>query len=181
MLVPNPYDKKKRMPTVHKDAFVHETAVVVGNVHIQKGVFIAPYAIIRTDEENTDFILEIGENSNIQDRVVIHSSNNKIGKNVIIAHSVNVHGSQIGDGATLYIGACADSSIIGAGAFLHAHCYVGNVTIPENKLVPPGACIFTQEKADELEDVSPDLMNLRKKVLEYNIAHTKEYLKSEPS
>lgn len=177
MIEKNPYDPVERAPRISKEAFVHETAVVMGNVEVSRGVFIGPYAVIRTDEEDPNFTVQIGEYSNIQDHALVHAKNNNIGNSVIIAHGAKVHGSTVKDNATLYIGACADGAIIGEGAFLHAHSYVGKgITIPDNKLVPARASITSQEQVDELEDVPESLLKIREHVLKDNRKHCEQYL-----
>ncbi|MHA1400226.1 MAG: hypothetical protein ACTSQE_07740 [Candidatus Heimdallarchaeaceae archaeon] len=177
MLQKNLYDQWGKEAYIDREAFVHKTAVLIGNIHVSRGVFIGPYVVIRADEEDPTYTLEIGENTNIQDHVLIHASNNKIGREVTIAHGAKVHGSVLKDNSILYIGACADRAIIEEGAFIHAHSYVGEgVRIPANKLVPPGSCILTQQEANELMDVPNQLNELRKEIVKRNIAHCKQYL-----
>ena len=64
-------------PKIHATAFVHPSAVVIGNVVIGKKVFVGPNAVIRSDEPgacgNVESIIIEGE-VNIQDCVVIHAS-----------------------------------------------------------------------------------------------------------
>jgi len=86
------------LPKVHPDAFIDPTAILCGNVIVEKDVFVGPYAVIRADEMTADGNIEpiiIGERSNIQDGVVIHSKSGAqvtIGKRTSIAHRAIVHG-----------------------------------------------------------------------------------------
>ena len=57
-------------PTVDKGAWVHKSAVVMGDVHLASGVTIWPTAVLRGDMGP----IRIGEESNIQDGAVCHDT-----------------------------------------------------------------------------------------------------------
>jgi len=56
-------------PSIHEDAFVADTACVIGDVKIGKGSSIWYGAVLRGDIEN----ITIGEFTNIQDNSVVHT------------------------------------------------------------------------------------------------------------
>src|SRR5690606_6364259 len=85
------------LPVIAVTAFVDPTAILCGKVIVEDFVFIGPYAVIRADETDEAGNMEpivIGERSNIQDGVVIHSKDGAaviVGKRVSIAHRAIVH------------------------------------------------------------------------------------------
>jgi carbonic anhydrase/acetyltransferase-like protein (isoleucine patch superfamily) len=89
-----------KKPRIHKTAFVHPSAVVIGDVVIGKHSSVWPGAVIRGDFAK----VSIGSYTNIQDNAVIHSGDiysdgkpeyfpTKIGSYVIIGHHALVHGA----------------------------------------------------------------------------------------
>ncbi len=103
-------------------AFIHETAVVVGDVHLADDVSVWPTAVIRGDVER----ISIGARSNVQDGAVIHADPGvptSIGEDCVIGHRAVVHGSVLENGVLVGMGAIllngtrvGAGSIIGAGA-----------------------------------------------------------------
>ena len=58
------------MPDIEHGAFIHPFAMVIGNCHIGKMVFVAPTAVCRGDEGAP---IQVNDGANMQDGVVIHS------------------------------------------------------------------------------------------------------------
>jgi carbonic anhydrase/acetyltransferase-like protein (isoleucine patch superfamily) len=166
-------------PVVEDGAWVDPTARLIGGMIIGAGCYVGPYAVIRLDEKPTPEPLIIGRGSNVQDCAVIHSTTQRIGSRVIIAHQAIVHGAVVEDGVTIYIQAVVDGggAIVGRGAFLHQGCYVGKgVRVPAGRYVEPGRKILTQAEADALGPVPEALLHVREHVLESNDAHVRRYL-----
>ena len=69
-----------KTPVIHPSAWVHPSAVIIGDVHLGARVNIWPHVTIRADEGSVN----IGEDTNIQDGTTIHMtgglSNVSIGK-----------------------------------------------------------------------------------------------------
>jgi len=109
------------------EAFIADTARVLGEVTLGQGVNIWYGASIRGDVAE----IRIGENTNVQDNVVIHCDHgypNIIGANVTIGHSAMVHGECVGDG-----------TLIGMGAKVLGHTRIGSgCVIAAGALVTPG-------------------------------------------
>ncbi len=113
-------------PVVHPDAFVHETAVLIGDVQIGAGCYIGPHASLRGDFGR--IIVEQG--ANVQDTCVLHSFPGKdciVERNGHIGHGAVLHGCHIGMNAMVGMNAVVmddvvigESSIIGATAFVGA-------------------------------------------------------------
>jgi carbonic anhydrase/acetyltransferase-like protein (isoleucine patch superfamily) len=137
------------------DPFIHDTAVLLGDVRLGRDVSIWPHVAIRAEFEP----VVIGDQSNVQDGTVIHVDAGfpaTIGARVTVGHRAIVHGatvhdeSLVGMGAILLNGVVVGSgSIIGAGAV----CSQG-MQIPEGSLVlgVPGK-IVRQTTAAEREGI----------------------------
>ena len=112
-----------KYPELDPTSFVHQTAILLGNVKIGSESSVWPGAVIRADNGK----ITIGERTNIQDNSVIHSDGNAtIGNNVTIGHSVICHATNISDNC-LEIG---DYCLVAAGS-----------TILENMKIPPNSLI----------------------------------------
>lgn len=114
------------VPQVDATAFVAENATVVGNVTLAGGASVWYGAVLRGDLGT----ITIGEDSNIQDNVTLHSDAGApicIGRDVSVGHNAVVHGATIGDNslvgmnATVLNGAVIGKNcIIGAGSVVAA-------------------------------------------------------------
>jgi carbonic anhydrase/acetyltransferase-like protein (isoleucine patch superfamily) len=149
------------MSHVSKDkVYIDPTAVIIGDVTIEAGVSVWPFAVLRGDLSR----IVIGEGSNIQDHVAVHSNAdfpNVIGKNVSIGHGAVIHGVMIGDNciigmhSTLMNGAViGEECIIGGGALI-----TGGTKIPPRSIVVglPGKIIKQDDptiKEKALENAS---------------------------
>ena len=85
-------------PVVHPDAYVHETAVLIGDVIIGAGCYIGPNASLRGDFGR--IIVEAG--ANVQDTCVMHTFPGKdciVERDGHIGHGAVLHGCRIGANA----------------------------------------------------------------------------------
>ena len=124
------------MGKIDSTAYVHPTAVVLGDVTLGARVSVWPTAVLRGDSDT----IVIGADSNVQDGAVIHvdeGSPTRVGNRVAIGHRAIVHGATIDDDVLIAMGAVllnavhvGSGSIIGAGAVLPE-----GKRIPENSLV----------------------------------------------
>lgn len=111
-------------PVVHPRAYVHETAVLIGDVIIGDGCYIGPNASLRGDFGR--IIVEAG--ANVQDTCVMHSfpgNDCLVEADGHIGHGAVLHGCRIGINAMVGMNAVVmddaiigESSIIGAAAFV---------------------------------------------------------------
>jgi carbonic anhydrase/acetyltransferase-like protein (isoleucine patch superfamily) len=114
-----------KVPRIAKTAYVHPQASVIGEVTIGERVFVAPMVSIRGDRGP----IIIGDETNIQDGVVIHSDPSfitSIGKRVNIGHNATIHAESISDNAAIGMGAVlmlgskvAEGAMIANSALLH--------------------------------------------------------------
>jgi carbon dioxide concentrating mechanism protein CcmM len=160
---PTPWSRNLAEPKIHESTFVHPAANIIGDVRIGANVIVAPGTSIRADE-GTPFY--IGENTNIQDGVVIHGLEQGrvigddqekysvwIGSNVSITHMALIHGpSYVGDNSFIGFRSTVFNARVGAGCIVMMHALIQDVEIPPGKYVPSGAIITTQQQADRLPD-----------------------------
>ena len=82
-----------KTPRIHPSAYVDQDAVLIGDVEVGEECMILPGAVIRADHGTT----RIGNRSNVQDNVVIHTGGVDIGEDVTIGHAAVVEARKIGD------------------------------------------------------------------------------------
>ena len=99
-------------------SYIHDTAVVIGDVHLGARSSIWPTAVIRADSDR----IEVGEDSNVQDGAVLHCDEGIpciVGKRVTIGHRAIVHGALVQDDALIGMGAMVlNKAVIGRGSLL---------------------------------------------------------------
>ncbi len=117
-------------PKVHPDAFIAETAVLIGDVEIGPGSSIWYGCVLRGDINS----IRVGRNSNIQDGTVVHVNHDRdgdggmpthIGDDVVIGHMALIHACTLEDGAFIGMGAIVmDQAVVEAGAMVAAGALV---------------------------------------------------------
>jgi carbonic anhydrase/acetyltransferase-like protein (isoleucine patch superfamily) len=122
-----------RRPRVHPDAYIAPTAVLIGDVEVEKGASVWFGAVLRADEAS----IHVGEGANIQDNVVIHCAEDlptMIEKNASVGHSAQLEGCVVEQGALVGMGATMlQRSRLGKGSMLAA-----GAVLLEGMHVPPG-------------------------------------------
>ncbi|WP_437880683.1 phenylacetic acid degradation protein PaaY [Pseudomonas sp. LRF_L74] len=111
-------------PVVHPTAYVHPSAVLIGDVIIGPGCYVGPLASLRGDFGR--IVLE--EGANIQDTCVMHGfpdSDTVVARNGHIGHGAVLHGCQIGEDVLVGMNAVVmDYAKIGARSFVAATTFV---------------------------------------------------------
>lgn len=120
------YEFKGFKPVIHESAYIHQTASVIGNVHIGKDVYVGPGAAIRGDWG--EIIIEDG--CNIQENCVIHMFPGvtiRLEEGAHIGHGAIVHGANIGRNCLVGMNSVlmdnvklGEESIVGALTFIKA-------------------------------------------------------------
>jgi carbonic anhydrase/acetyltransferase-like protein (isoleucine patch superfamily) len=122
-----PYDGYQ--PTVAPDAFIAQTAVLLGDVVVEAGASIWYGAVLRADGN----LLRIGARTNIQDGTVIHVNHQEdggrgahsfstiIGADVTVGHMAMLHACTLEDGAFVGMKACVmDGATVEGGGMVAA-------------------------------------------------------------
>jgi phenylacetic acid degradation protein len=138
------------VPVVDPSAFVHPTAVLIGDVIVGPRCYVGPLASLRGDFGR----LILGEGANIQDTCVMHgfpSTDTVVEENGHIGHGAVLHGCRIarnvlvGMNAVVMDGAkVGENSIIAAMAFIRA-----NTAIPPRSLVAGIPARVVRELSDD--------------------------------
>jgi carbonic anhydrase/acetyltransferase-like protein (isoleucine patch superfamily) len=140
---------------IDPSSFIHDTAVVIGDVHLGARSSIWPTAVIRADNDR----IEVGEDSNVQDGAVLHCDEGIpciVGKRVTIGHRAIVHGALVQDDALIGMGAIVlNKAVVGRGSLIGAGALVSEGTvIPPDSLVlgVPGKVVktLTPEQREQL-------------------------------
>jgi len=126
------YSFQGMVPVVDPSAYVHPTAVLIGDVIIGAGVYVAPCAVLRGDFGR----LVVEEDANIQDHCVMHGFPDRdtvVEKLGHIGHHAIIHGALV-----------RRNSMIGMGAILLDYCEIGadsivaaQALVRANEIVPP--------------------------------------------
>jgi phenylacetic acid degradation protein len=120
------------VPVIDPSAFVHPSAVVIGDVIIGPGVYVAPCACLRGDLG----ALRIGPGANIQDTVVVHGfpgTDTVIGASGHIGHGAIIHACTLGENVLVGMNAVVmDMAVVGESAIIAASAFV-----PAQAVIPP--------------------------------------------
>lgn len=113
-----------KTPSVHPTAWIAPTATLIGDVTIEEGASVWFGAVLRGD--NASIVL--GAGSNLQDNVVVHTDHDVptiIGANVGVGHNAILHGTRVGAGSLIGMGATLlNHSTVGEGGFVAAGALV---------------------------------------------------------
>jgi carbonic anhydrase/acetyltransferase-like protein (isoleucine patch superfamily) len=124
-------------PDIHENAFVHEHAVLIGQVSVGANSSIWPGVVLRGDMGR----IAIGENTSIQDGSICHIteglSETLVGNRVTVGHRVILHGCIVEDECLVGMGSILlDNCVIGKGSLIAAGALItAGKRIPPNSLV----------------------------------------------
>lgn len=144
------YALGNKIPEIAVTAYIHPQASVIGDVKIGSRVFVAPMVSIRGDRGP----IIIGNETNIQDGVVIHSDprfTTRIGEKVNIGHNASIHSEEIGDNAAIGIGA-----VLMLGSKVAEGALIGNSALLHDKTVTEPYKIYAGVPAKYMRDLTPD-------------------------
>lgn len=118
------------MPTIAADAFIAETATVIGQVEIGAGSSVWYGCVLRGDSN----VIRIGARTNIQDGTVIHVNHERegavgtkttIGDDITVGHMALLHACTLEDGCFIGMRACVmDGVVVESGAMVAAGALV---------------------------------------------------------
>lgn len=163
------------LPKIHESAYVDQTAIICGKVIVEGNVYIGPYAVIRADEVNEKGEMEaiiIGEGSNIQDGVVIHSKAGgkvMIGRQTSIAHRSIVHGPcEVGDHVFIGFNSVLFNCTVGDRSVVRHNSVVEGCDIPAGFYVPSTTNIHSSEELRIIRQVPPQTADFSESVAKAN-------------
>ncbi len=124
------------VPVVDPTAFVHPSAVLIGDVIVGPDCYVGPCASLRGDFGR--IILERG--SNLQDTCVMHGfpgTDTVVEENGHVGHGAVLHGCRVGQNALVGMNAVImDNAVIGESAIVAACAFVkAGAVIPAGSLV----------------------------------------------
>jgi phenylacetic acid degradation protein len=133
--VPTVYAIDGITPVVHPEAYVHPTAVLIGDVIVAARAYIGPCACLRGDFGR----ILIEEGANIQDTCMLHGFPGKdtvVGAEVTVGHGAVLHGCVIGRGALVGMNCVVnDNAEVGEDAVVAALAFVrAEARIPARSL-----------------------------------------------
>jgi phenylacetic acid degradation protein len=123
-------------PVVDPSAYVHPSAVLIGDVIIGAGCYIGPFASLRGDFGR----LEIRAGANIQDTCVLHAypgTDTIVEEDGHIGHGAVLHGCIVQHNALVGMNAVVnDNAVIGESAIVAAMAFVkAGMVVPPRSLV----------------------------------------------
>lgn len=127
-------------------AVIASTAVVVGDVQLDKGASVWYGAVLRGDRG----VIRIGENTNVQDNCVIHEGTT-VGKGCSIGHTAILHGCTVGDNVVVGMGA-----ILLNGAVIGENCLIGAGSVVTGKMNAPAGSLILGNPAKVVKPLSEE-------------------------
>ena len=166
--MPNIYAFQGMTPVVDPSAYVHPSAILIGDVIVGPGVFVAPCAVLRGDFGR----IVVEENANIQDHCVMHGFPDRDTVVETLGH--------IGHHAIIHGAIVRRNSMIGMGAILLDYCEIGadsivaaQALVKANEVIPPRSMI-AGIPAKRIRDVTD-------KDLEWKRMATRDYMRLPPA
>jgi len=118
------YEIDGLIPVVHPTAFVHPTAILIGDVIVGPGCYVGPAASLRGDFGR----LVMEEGSNLQDTCVMHGfpgTDTVLEANGHVGHGAVLHGCRIKRNALVGMNAVVmDNAVVGESAMVAACAFV---------------------------------------------------------
>src|SRR5919205_4634848 len=123
-------------PVVHPSAFVHASAVLIGDVIVGPRAYIGPCASLRGDFGR----IVVEEGANIQDHCTLHGFPEKdtvVGAEVTVGHGAVLHGCVVRRGALIGMNCVVnDNAEVGEDAVVAALAFVkAEAKVPARALV----------------------------------------------
>ncbi|UOD49550.1 gamma carbonic anhydrase family protein [Orrella daihaiensis] len=131
------YQLEDLTPQIDDSAYVHESAVIIGDVRIGARASIWPNVSIRGDNIRID----IRAGSNIQEGCVLHVDPDTpltVHENVTVGHQAMLHGCTIHSGSLIGM-----QAIVLNHAVIGKNCLIGaGAIIPEGREIPDGSLVI---------------------------------------
>jgi phenylacetic acid degradation protein len=137
-------------PVVHPSAYVHPTAVLIGDVIVGPHCYVGPLASLRGDFGR----LVLEEGANVQDTCVMHGfpgDDTVVEADGHIGHGAVLHGCRVGRNAMVGMNAVVmDGAVVGAESIVGATAFVkAGMVIPPRSLVLGAPARIVRAVSDE--------------------------------
>lgn len=144
------YEIDGLVPVVDPTAFVHRSAVLIGDVIVGPGCYVGPAACLRGDFGR--LILE--EGANLQDTCVMHGFPNTdtiVEKDGHVGHGAVLHGCRVGRNVMVGMNTVVmDNVTIGENSIVAAMAFIkADMTIPPRSLVAGVPARIIRELSDQ--------------------------------
>ncbi|MEA2625937.1 MAG: hypothetical protein QOD06_1982 [Candidatus Binatota bacterium] len=150
------------VPRVSPDAYVQETARVIGDVEIGPESSVWFHAVLRADVER----IRVGRATNLQDHVTVHVTHDRwptiLGDGVTVGHRAVLHGCTIADWSLIGIGAIVlDGAEIGTEVLVGAGALVvpGTIVPPRMLVLGSPAKVVRELRPDEIAHLHDSAAN----------------------
>lgn len=160
-------------PRIGANCFIAENATIIGEVEIGDNCSIWYGSVLRGDAG----AITIGNNTNVQDGVVIHSSEGVsttiIGNNVTIGHNAIVHGAIIKDNVLVGMGSTVlDNAVVESGTIVAANALVLSGRTLESGFIyagVPATKVKELKNSEMIEQSAQNYILLKDQYLESNL------------
>ena len=147
------YEFQGFKPVIKESAYIHETAVIIGNVIIGEKVYVGPGAVIRGDWGQ--IIIEDG--CNVQENCVVHmfpGVSIRLEEGAHVGHGAIIHGANLGKNVLIGMNAVVmDRSRVGAGSIVGALSFIkADSEIPDRSLVVGNPAKVIKQVSDSMLD-----------------------------
>lgn len=157
------YEFDGKRPKIHSSAYVHESAVVIGDVAIGAACYVGPNATLRGDNGSINLL----EFANVQDGCVVHVSpggTTLLQSFAQLGHGVIVHGATIGFNTIIGMNSTVlDFAVVSEG------CIVAANSLIKIREVTKPASLYAGTPAAWIKDLTQD-------VIARNLAAAKKYV-----
>lgn len=117
---------------IPKSCYVAKSAIIEGDVDFGENVSVWHGAVLRSEK-----LIKIGNNTNVQDGVVLHADDREIfiGENCTIGHNASIDDSSIGNNclvgmnSSIFDSDIGDHTVVGAGAVVNKMKITGGVLL----------------------------------------------------
>lgn len=144
------YSLEGVIPVVHPAAFVHASAVLIGDVVIGPNCYVGPAAVLRGDFGR----IELRRGANVQDTCVVHGFPGRdtvVDEDGHIGHGAVLHNCTVGRDAMVGMNAVVmDDAVIGESAIVAACSFVpAGMNVPARSLVAGTPARIRRELTEE--------------------------------
>ncbi|WP_395339057.1 gamma carbonic anhydrase family protein [Ningiella sp. W23] len=166
-------------PSFDESVYIHQSAVIVGDVAVDANASIWPLVAARGDVN----VIRIGARTNIQDGTVLHVTRKSdkhpdgfpliIGDDVTVGHKCMLHGCRLGSRILVGMGA-----IVMDGVLVQDDVFIGaGALVPPNKVLESGH-LYVGNPVKKIRKLHPDEFAFLKQSAKNYVALKDDYLRS---